>query len=58
MRYRIRLINANTGESQISMISFSSKKQAIEWATKWRNASEATDCEILDTKNGNKRIDF
>lgn len=58
MRYRMKLINTKTGEKQISMIGFNSKKAAIEWATQWRNASAETDCEIIDTKNGFKKVEF
>ena len=58
MRYRMKLINTRTGEKQLSTISFNSKKKAIEWATQWRNASPVTDCEILDTKNEFRKIEF
>lgn len=54
----MKLINTKTGEKQISMIGFNSKKAAIEWATQWRNASAETDCEILDTKNGFQKVEF
>lgn len=58
MRYRMRLINTKTGEKQISMIGFNNKKDAIEWATQWKNAGPTTDCEILDTKKGFQKVNF
>ncbi len=58
MRYRMKLINTQTNEKMISNIGFNSKKAAIEWATQWRNAGPTTDCEILDTKNGFKKVEF
>ena len=58
MRYRIKLINTVTKETQLSTIAFTSKKKAIEWAVAWRNASAETDCEIIDTKNGFTKIEF
>lgn len=50
MRYRIRLINTKTKETQLSLIGFTSKKSAIEWATQWKAQGEPFDCDVLDTK--------
>ena len=58
MRYRIKLINSKTGERMITTWAFSSKKKAVEWATKWKESMEEADCEILDTKNGFKKVEF
>ena len=57
-RYRIKLINAFTKESMLTPFSFKDKNEAIEWATKWRASGDEMDCQILDTKNDNKAIEF
>lgn len=57
-RYRILLINDLTGERMLTTWFFSSKRQAMEFARCWRGVTEGANCEILDTKNGNKRIDY
>lgn len=50
MRYRIVLINTITGERQLSMIGYSSKKLAEEFAVKWANLGEEYGAEVRDTK--------
>lgn len=50
MRYRIRLINTETKETQITMMGFTNKKSAIEWAINWKSQGEPFDCDVLDTK--------
>lgn len=50
MRYKIKLINTKTNETKMTNWSFSSRKAANEWATKWRVQGEPFDCEIIDTK--------
>lgn len=56
MRYRIKLINTETGETQITMWSFSNRKSATEWAERWREQGKQFDCQVLDTKNGFKVV--
>ena len=58
MRYRVRLINRITHESQLTLLGFTSKKKAIEWATLWKRLTPETDCEIIDTKNNFAKVAF
>lgn len=50
MRYRMILINTDTNQKEITMIGFTNKKDAIEWATQWRSTGRPFDCKIWDDK--------
>ena len=57
-RYRIKLINEFTKETQITMMGFNNKNEAIDWATKWRASGDEFNCEILDTKKDFEKVEF
>ena len=50
MRYRIRLINTETKETQLTNWGFTNRKEAEAFCEKWRNAGNNTDAEVVDTK--------
>lgn len=46
--FRVVLINRKTGERQLTVTKFSSRKKAIEWATKFCLTIPSADFEIKD----------